>query len=85
MNAFEYNIIERCEFIPLSAEIASLPFTCGNSERDEDLQDFFHHHALSYAEERREQHVSSDSRSLYTRLMFLDLIHTQILESPPRS
>ena len=52
MSSFKYDIIERCEFLPLSEELASLPFSCGNTERDQDLDDFFHNHAMLYAEER---------------------------------
>ena len=33
-------------------------------------------------EERKEQHIPEDNISIYTRLMFLDLIHTEILECP---
>ena len=52
MSSFKYDIIERCEFLPLSTELAALPFSCGDTERDADLEDFFHNHALLYAEER---------------------------------
>ena len=38
--------MERCDFMPLTAELASLPFCCGETEGDKDLEDFFHHNAL---------------------------------------
>ena len=38
--------------MPLTAELASLPFCCGETEGDKDLEDFFHHNALLYAQER---------------------------------
>ncbi|MGN9179234.1 hypothetical protein [Segatella copri] len=44
--------MERCDFMPLTAELASLPFCCGETEGDKDLEDFFHHNALLYAQER---------------------------------
>ena len=46
------DIMERCDFMPLTAELASLPFCCGETEGDKDLEDFFHHNALLYAQER---------------------------------
>ena len=52
MSSFDYDIIERCEFYPLSEELAALPFYCGDSEGDKDLEDFFHKGALLYAKER---------------------------------
>lgn len=33
-------------------------------------------------EERTELHIPDSEESIYTRLMFLDLIHTEILECP---
>ena len=42
MSSFDYDIIECCEFYPLSEELAALPFYCGDSEDDKDLEDFFH-------------------------------------------
>lgn len=47
MNNYQFDIMERCDFMPLTAELASLP-----------------------------------TSPVYTRLMFLDLLHTQILEYP---
>ena len=38
--------------MPLTAELAFLPFYCGETEGDKDLEDFFHHNALLYAQER---------------------------------
>lgn len=52
MSSFKYDILERCVFLPLTKELASLPFSCGETERDHDLEDFFHNHAMLYAEER---------------------------------
>ena len=37
--------------MPLTAELASLPFCCGETEGDKDLEDFFHHNALLYAQD----------------------------------
>lgn len=48
MKRFDYDIIERCEFHPISEELAALPFYCG----DEDLEDFFHNEALLYDREQ---------------------------------
>ena len=52
MNNYQFDIMERCDFMPLTAELASLPFYCGETEGDKDLEDFFHHNALLYAQER---------------------------------
>ena len=38
--------------MPLTAELASLPCGCGETEGDKDSEDFFHHNALLYAQER---------------------------------
>lgn len=51
MSSFNYDIIERCEFHSLTEELAALPFHCGDSEGDRDLEDFFHNEALLYAKE----------------------------------
>lgn len=51
MGGFAFDIIERCSFLPLNKELASLPFYCGDSEGDRDLEDFFHNAALPYAKE----------------------------------
>ena len=149
MNNYQFDIMERCDFMPLTAELASLPFCCGETEGDKDLEDFFHHNALLYAQERlgvnkkyqgrnflvgqqvmnfiKTWFVQEDNKTgcrflvvdaynqpkvlnfyernkfkylyateeleraeqhfpetfpVYTRLMFLDLLHTQILEYP---
>ena len=77
--------------MPLTTELASLPFCCGETEGDKDLEVFFHHNALLYAQERlgktycfvnNEGEFSEIVEPLYTRLMFLDLMHTQILDCP---
>lgn len=52
MNNYQFDIMERCDFMPLTVELASLPFCCGETEGDKDLEDFFHHNALLYAQER---------------------------------
>jgi hypothetical protein len=52
VNNYQFDIMERCDFMPLTAELASLPFCCGETEGDKDLEDFFHHNALLYAQER---------------------------------
>lgn len=52
MSTFKYDIFERCEILQLNADLASLPFYCGDSEMAQDLEDFFHNHALLYAQER---------------------------------
>lgn len=52
MNNYQFDIMERCDFMPLTAELASLPFCCGETEGDKDLEDIFHHNALLYAQER---------------------------------
>ena len=52
MSNYKFDIIERCDFLPLTQELASLPFICGETEGDKDLEDFFHHNALLYAKEQ---------------------------------
>lgn len=143
-SSFKYNLFEKCELLSLTEELASLPFHCGDSEREKDLEDFFHHEAILYAKERlgktycfvdnegeeteivafftvsndsvkttfipnssrnkvqrripgskhlkylyvneREErvalHIPENEEELYTRLMFLDLMYTEIMESP---
>lgn len=51
-SSFKYNLFEKCELLSLTEELASLPFHCGDSEREKDLEDFFHHEAILYAKER---------------------------------
>ena len=48
-SSFKYNLFEKCELLSLTEELASLPFHCGDSEREKDLEDFFHHEAILYA------------------------------------
>ena len=43
-----FDLFGRCEFVRLTEELASLPFTCGDS----DLEDFFHNEAVLYAKAR---------------------------------
>ena len=43
-----FDLFGRCEFARLTEELASLPFTCGDS----DLEDFFHNEAVLYAKAR---------------------------------
>ena len=52
MAAYPYDINERCLIVRLTEELASLPFNCGNTEGDKDLEDFFHNQALLYAKEK---------------------------------
>ena len=40
-SSFKYNLFEKCELLSLTEELASLPFHCGDSEREKDLEDFF--------------------------------------------
>lgn len=53
MNNYQFDIMERCDFMPLTAELASLPFCCGETEGDKDLEDFFHQKLIraSYGDE----------------------------------
>lgn len=52
MTAYPYDINERCVIVRLTEDLASLPFTCGDTEGDKDLEDFFHNQALQYAREK---------------------------------
>lgn len=52
MTSYPYDINERCLIVRLTEELASLPFNCGNTEGDKDLEDFFHNQALLYAKEK---------------------------------
>lgn len=47
MGDYSFDITKSCTLLPLNQEIISLDFSCG----DEDLDDFFHNHALPYAKE----------------------------------
>lgn len=51
MRKYQFEILEKCDFMSLTEELASLPFSCGDTEGDRDLEDFFHHNALLYAKE----------------------------------
>ena len=48
MAAYPYDINERCLIVRLTEELSSLPFICGDTEGDKDLEDFFHNQALLY-------------------------------------
>lgn len=47
MSDYRFDISQHCVRIDLAEEISSLDFSCG----DDDLDDFFHNHALLYAKE----------------------------------
>ncbi|GEM_PF-6098293 len=49
---FSYNILEECLILRLTPELATLPFSCGDSEGDKDLDDFFHNQALPFSQEK---------------------------------
>lgn len=51
MGNYKFDITERCLFLPLTEELASLPFKCGETIGDQDLEDFFHNTAMLYAKE----------------------------------
>lgn len=51
-SSFKYNLFEKCELLPLNEELAALPFHCGDTEREKDLENFFHDEAMLYAKER---------------------------------
>ncbi len=52
MTVYPYDINENCVIVRLTPDIASLPFTCGDTEGDKDLEDFFHNQAIPFAQER---------------------------------
>jgi len=52
MSGYPYDIIDRCLILRLTPELATLPFTCGDTEDDKDLEDFFHNQAVPFSEER---------------------------------
>lgn len=52
MNAYPYDINERCLIARLTEDLATLPFSCGDTDGDKDLEDFFHNQALMYANEK---------------------------------
>lgn len=45
MTDYKFDITKKCAILPLSREISTLDFSCG----DDDLDDFFHNNALPYA------------------------------------
>ena len=49
---FSYIILEECLILRLTPELATLPFSCGDSEGDKDLDDFFHNQALPFSQEK---------------------------------
>ncbi len=51
MSTFKFDIIERCEFLPLNEDLTTLPFECGDTDMAHDLEDFYHNNALLYAKE----------------------------------
>lgn len=52
MAAYPYDINEKCLIVRLTPAIVSLPFSCGDTEGDKDLEDFFHNQAIPFAQER---------------------------------
>ena len=46
MSKYPYDINERCLIVRLTEELAQLLFSCGDTEGDKDLEDFFHNQAL---------------------------------------
>ena len=48
MSDYSFDISQHCVRINLTEEVSSSDFSCG----DDDLDDFFHNHALLYAKER---------------------------------
>lgn len=48
MSDYSFDISQHCVRIDLTEELSSFDFSCG----DDDLDDFFHNHALLYAKER---------------------------------
>lgn len=52
MADYKYDIRKQCYIIRLTPELATLPFTCGDSEGDKDLEDFFHNQAVPFSTER---------------------------------
>lgn len=52
MAGYLYDINEQCLILKLTSELATLPFNCGDTEDDRDLEDFFHNQAMPFAKER---------------------------------
>ena len=40
MSSYPYDINEQCLIVRLTPELATLPFECGNTDGDKDLEDF---------------------------------------------
>ena len=52
MSIYTYDINERCVITRLTEELSQLPFSCGNTDGDRDLEEFFHTQALMFAKEK---------------------------------
>lgn len=52
MSTYTYDINERCVITRLTEELSQLPFSCGNTDGDRDLEEFFHTQALMFAKEK---------------------------------
>lgn len=50
--AYHYDIFERCNIVRITQELTLLPFSCGETEGDKDLEDFFHNQALPFSQEK---------------------------------
>lgn len=65
--------------MPLTAELASLPFCCGETEGDKDLEDFFHHNALLYAQERLGKTYSLSTMKVISLKLLHSLLYRMIV------
>ena len=52
MSTYTYDINERCVITRLTEELSQLPFSCGDTAGDMDLEEFFHTQALMFAKEK---------------------------------
>lgn len=52
MSHYIYDINEQCLVLKLTDELATLPFSCGDTDGDKDLEDFFHNQAIPFSQER---------------------------------
>lgn len=52
MAEYPYDINVKCVLVRLTPEITQLPFSCGDTEGDKDLEDFFRNQAIPFAQER---------------------------------
>lgn len=52
MSVYPYDINKRCYISRITEELAMLPFHCGDTEGDKDLEDFYHNQALLFAKEK---------------------------------